>query len=180
MLKEYLKEKKELVEKTIDSYLGEFDYPYAIAEGMKYAVLNGGKRIRPVLILMTLNLLGKDEKLGLPSGAALEMIHSYSLVHDDLPALDNDDYRRGKLTTHKKFGEAEGILIGDFETNLENRDEIIGKLESGELSLENSIKEYEKAMKLIKSSSEILDRAEGKIIKVSENDGEITFEEGDV
>ena len=70
--------------------------------------------------------------------------------------------------------------IGDFETNLENIDEIIEKLESGELSLENSIKEYEKAMKLIKSSSEILDRAEGKIIKVSENDGEITFEEGDV
>ena len=70
--------------------------------------------------------------------------------------------------------------IGDFETNLENIDEIIEKLESGELSLENSIKEYEKAMKLIKSSSDILERAEGKIIKVSENDGEITFEEGDV
>ena len=113
MLKEYLKEKKELVEKTIDSYLGEFSYPHVIAEGMRYAVLNGGKRIRPVLILMTLDILGKDETLGLPSGAALEMIHSYSLVHDDLPALDNDDYRRGKLTTHKKFGEAEGILIGD-------------------------------------------------------------------
>ena len=113
MLKEYLKEKKELIEKTIDSYLGEFSYPNVIAEGMRYAVLNGGKRIRPVLILMTLDILGKDETLGLPSGAALEMIHSYSLVHDDLPALDNDDYRRGKLTTHKKFGEAEGILIGD-------------------------------------------------------------------
>ena len=70
--------------------------------------------------------------------------------------------------------------IGDFETNLENIDEIIEKLELGELSLENSIKEYEKAMKLIKSSSDILERAEGKIIKVSENDGEITFEEGDV
>lgn len=70
--------------------------------------------------------------------------------------------------------------IGDFESNLENIDEIIEKLESGELSLENSIKEYEKAMKLIKSSSEILDRAEGKIIKVSDNDGEIIFEEGDV
>ena len=70
--------------------------------------------------------------------------------------------------------------IGDFETNLENIDEIIEKLESGELSLENSIKEYEKAMKLIKSSSDILERAEGKIIKVSENDGEIIFEEGDV
>ena len=113
MLKEYLKEKKELIEKTIDSYLGEFSYPHVISEGMRYAVLNGGKRIRPVLILMTLDILGKDETLGLPSGAALEMIHSYSLVHDDLPALDNDDYRRGKLTTHKKFGEAEGILIGD-------------------------------------------------------------------
>lgn len=113
MLKEYLKEKKEIVEKTIDSYLREFSYPHVIAEGMRYAVLNGGKRIRPVLILMTLDILGKDETLGLPSGAALEMIHSYSLVHDDLPALDNDDYRRGKLTTHKKFGEAQGILIGD-------------------------------------------------------------------
>lgn len=113
MLKEYLKEKKELIEKTIDSYLREFSYPHVIAEGMRYAVLNGGKRIRPVLILMTLDILGKDETLGLPSGAALEMIHSYSLVHDDLPALDNDDYRRGKLTTHKKFGEAQGILIGD-------------------------------------------------------------------
>ncbi|WP_300359570.1 exodeoxyribonuclease VII small subunit [Fusobacterium sp.] len=70
--------------------------------------------------------------------------------------------------------------IGDFEANLENIDMIIEKLESGELSLENSIKEYEKAMKLIKSSSEILDRVEGKIIKVSENNEEITFEEGDV
>ena len=70
--------------------------------------------------------------------------------------------------------------IGDLETNLENIDEIIEKLESGELSLENSIKEYEKAMKLIKSSSDILERAEGKIIKVSDENGEITFEEGEV
>ena len=113
MLKEYLKEKKQIVEDTINEYLSEITYPVQIAEGMKYAVLNGGKRIRPILLLMVLDLLGKDERLGLPSGAALEMIHSYSLVHDDLPALDNDDYRRGKLTTHKKFGEAEGILIGD-------------------------------------------------------------------
>ncbi len=70
--------------------------------------------------------------------------------------------------------------IGDFEANLESIDEIIGKLESGELSLENSIKEYEKAMKLIKSSSDILDRAEGKIIKVLDDNGEITFEEGEI
>lgn len=113
MLKNFLSEKKVFVEDSINLFLNELTYPTQIAEGMKYAVLNGGKRIRPILLLMILNLFDKDEKLGVPSAAALEMIHSYSLVHDDLPALDNDDYRRGKLTTHKKFGEAEGILIGD-------------------------------------------------------------------
>lgn len=113
MLKNFLSEKKVFVEDSINLFLNELTYPTRIAEGMKYAVLNGGKRIRPILLLMILDLFDKDEKLGVPSAAALEMIHSYSLVHDDLPALDNDDYRRGKLTTHKKFGEAEGILIGD-------------------------------------------------------------------
>lgn len=113
MLKSYLSEKKLLVEDKINEILGEFSYPWQIADGMKYAVLNGGKRIRPILLLMTLDILEKDEKLGMPTAVGIEMIHSYSLVHDDLPALDNDDYRRGKLTTHKKFGEAEGILIGD-------------------------------------------------------------------
>ncbi|WP_300331160.1 polyprenyl synthetase family protein [Fusobacterium sp.] len=113
MLKPFLDGKKLFIEKNLDSFLNELSYPTQIAEGMKYAVLNGGKRIRPILLFMILDLFNKDEKFGVPSAAALEMIHSYSLVHDDLPALDNDDYRRGKLTTHKKFGEAEGILIGD-------------------------------------------------------------------
>ena len=113
MLKNFLSEKKVFVEDSINLFLNELTYPTQIAEGMKYAVLNGGKRIRPILLLMILDLFEKDENLGVPSATALEMIHSYSLVHDDLPALDNDDYRRGKLTTHKKFGEAEGILIGD-------------------------------------------------------------------
>lgn len=112
-IKEYLKSKAEIVEKSITEYLEELHYPEVIAEGMRYAVLNGGKRIRPVLLLMVLELLKCKEEKGMATAAAIEMIHSYSLVHDDLPALDNDDYRRGKLTTHKKFGEAEGILIGD-------------------------------------------------------------------
>ena len=112
-IKEYLKSKAESVEKSITGYLEELHYPEVIAEGMRYAVLNGGKRIRPVLLLMVLELLKCKEEKGMATAAAIEMIHSYSLVHDDLPALDNDDYRRGKLTTHKKFGEAEGILIGD-------------------------------------------------------------------
>ncbi|OQY08717.1 MAG: geranyl transferase [Fusobacteriia bacterium 4572_132] len=94
-------------------YLNELIYPPVIVEGMKYSIFNGGKRLRPVLLLMVLEALEEDTNLGLTSAAAIEMIHSYSLVHDDLPALDNDEYRRGKLTTHKNFGEAEAILIGD-------------------------------------------------------------------
>ena len=93
--------------------LKELSYPETIVKGMEYAILNGGKRLRPFLLFATLELLNEDIKKGVKSAIALEMIHSYSLVHDDLPALDNDDYRRGKLTTHKVFGEAEGILIGD-------------------------------------------------------------------
>jgi len=112
-MKEYLKAKQKLVDLAIKDYLDELKYPKVIAEGMNYAVLNGGKRLRPILLLMTLDLLEVKEKNGVPMSVAIELIHSYSLVHDDLPALDNDDYRRGKLSTHKKFGEAEGILIGD-------------------------------------------------------------------
>lgn len=113
MLKDYLSKEKKAVEKVLQEYLNELDYPKVISEGMRYSVLNGGKRLRPILLSVILELLGKEKALGYPSGAAIEMIHSYSLVHDDLPALDNDNYRRGNLTTHVKFGEAEAILIGD-------------------------------------------------------------------
>jgi len=109
----YLKEKTNFFETELKKELQELSYPETIAKGMEYAVLNGGKRLRPFLLFATLELLNEDIKKGIKSAIALEMIHSYSLVHDDLPALDNDDYRRGKLTTHKVFGEAEGILIGD-------------------------------------------------------------------
>jgi len=108
-----LKNYKEMFDEKLKEILSQYNTPVWIAEGMQYACLQGGKRIRPQLLFMTLSLLGKDMKLGLPFAVALEMIHSYSLVHDDLPAMDNDDYRRGQLTTHKKFGEANGILIGD-------------------------------------------------------------------
>lgn len=113
MLKEYLKLKKTRIEIELEKHLNELNYPEVISEGMRYSVMNGGKRLRPILLLLILELLGVEEELGLSSAVAIEMIHSYSLVHDDLPALDNDDFRRGKLTTHKKYGEAEAILIGD-------------------------------------------------------------------
>ena len=109
----YLKEKTDFFETELKKELKELSYPETIAKGMEYAILNGGKRLRPFLLFTTLELLNENISKGVKSAIALEMIHSYSLVHDDLPALDNDDYRRGKLTTHKVFGEAEGILIGD-------------------------------------------------------------------
>lgn len=112
-MKDYLEKMQNKVEEKLLGYLEEINYPPVMKEGMNYALLNGGKRLRPILHYMTLELLGQDETKGHAIAAAIEMIHSYSLVHDDLPALDNDDYRRGKLTTHKVYGEANGILIGD-------------------------------------------------------------------
>jgi geranylgeranyl diphosphate synthase, type II len=88
-------------------------YPTSIHEAMRYSMFAGGKRLRPFLCLEAGRLLGGDEKSLLEVGCALELIHTYSLIHDDLPALDNDDLRRGKPTLHRKFGEATAILAGD-------------------------------------------------------------------
>ncbi len=112
-MKEYLKIKSNAVDKVLREYMEEITYPKVLSEGMSYVLFNGGKRIRPILLLMTLELLEINQNDGLAAAAAIEFIHTYSLVHDDLPALDNDDYRRGQLTAHKKYGEAEAILIGD-------------------------------------------------------------------
>lgn len=87
-------------------------------EAMKYSFFAGGKRVRPLLMLMTAKMLGVGEERVLPFAFALECIHTYSLIHDDLPAMDNDDYRRGKLTNHKVYGEATAILAGDALLNL--------------------------------------------------------------
>ena len=87
--------------------------PAVLAESMKYSLLNGGKRVRPVLLLATAKLLGVTDDEALPFALSLEMIHTYSLIHDDLPAMDNDEYRRGKPSCFKAFGEANAILAGD-------------------------------------------------------------------
>lgn len=108
-----LKKRKEEINKVIQSYLPEEEgFAKTMAQAMNYSILAGGKRLRPMLILETLRLFGGEEKLAYPFMAAMEMIHTHSLVHDDLPALDNDDYRRGRLTTHKVYGEAMGVLSG--------------------------------------------------------------------
>ena len=84
-----------------------------VSEAMNYSLLAGGKRFRPLLLLDLLEDFGVDQEKGLNASCAIEMIHTYSLIHDDLPAMDNDDYRRGRLTSHKKFDEATAILAGD-------------------------------------------------------------------
>ncbi len=84
-----------------------------LLEAMRYSLLAGGKRIRPVLVLEFCRICGGDWEKALPFAAAIEMIHTYSLIHDDLPCMDNDDYRRGRLTNHKVYGEANAVLAGD-------------------------------------------------------------------
>lgn len=113
-LTEYLGEQRARIDRTLDALLPPADTPPAVIhEAMRYAVLGGGKRIRPILAIAAAQACGAETEPLLGPFAALELIHTYSLVHDDLPALDNDDYRRGRKTTHVVFGEAIGILTGD-------------------------------------------------------------------
>jgi len=119
-IKKYLQEKKEIVDRALENYLpnrteksGETDFPTSLHKAMRHSLFSGGKRIRPILSIAAFEAVGgKGDKI-LPFACGLEMIHTYSLIHDDLPAIDNDDYRRGKPTCHKVFGEAIGILAGD-------------------------------------------------------------------
>ncbi|NEO17100.1 MULTISPECIES: geranylgeranyl diphosphate synthase CrtE [unclassified Moorena] len=108
----YLKERKALIESALDQALPRME-PDKIYEAMRYSLLAGGKRLRPILCLATCELMGGTVEMAMPTSCALEMIHTMSLIHDDLPAMDNDDYRRGKLTNHKVFGEDIAILAGD-------------------------------------------------------------------
>ena len=104
---------RQRVEQGLDAYSRIEGIAPILGESMRYGLLDGGKRVRPCILLCTAEMLGVSAETALPYACALEMIHCYSLIHDDLPAFDNDDYRRGKLSTHKKFGEANGILAGD-------------------------------------------------------------------
>lgn len=110
---EELKAKTKEAEAIIEGFLPkESGFSASMAEVMNYSMRAGGKRIRPLLLLESVRLFGGDEKKAYPFMAAIEMIHTHSLIHDDLPALDNDDFRRGRATVHKVYGEAAGILGG--------------------------------------------------------------------
>jgi geranylgeranyl diphosphate synthase type II len=112
-LKAYLQDRQKIVEEALQHYLPPDDIPAKIYEAVHYSVFNGGKRIRPILCLAAAEAVGGDLASAMPVACALELIHTYSLIHDDLPAMDNDDFRRGKPTCHKVFGEDMAILAGD-------------------------------------------------------------------
>jgi geranylgeranyl diphosphate synthase type II len=113
-IQQYLEEQRALVDAELERVIpGSHEFPSSIHRAMRHSVFAGGKRLRPILCLETGRMLGADDEDLLRPAAALELIHTYSLIHDDLPALDNDDLRRGKPTCHKVFGEATAILAGD-------------------------------------------------------------------
>jgi len=113
-LEAYLKERRVLVDAALDRWLPSEDTPPpSVHRAMRYSVLAGGKRLRPILVIAGAEAVGAAPATVMPTACALELVHTYSLIHDDLPAMDDDDYRRGRLTNHKVFGDALAILAGD-------------------------------------------------------------------
>lgn len=109
----YITKYKDIIQNEFEHYLQQLDVPEQLKKSMLYSLEAGGKRLRPILLIASFEGYGEDYRKTLSSAVALEMVHTYSLIHDDLPAMDNDDYRRGKLTNHKVFDEATAILAGD-------------------------------------------------------------------
>lgn len=114
MKNDFVSDYAKITEEALKKYIKNGDAPQKkLYDAMSYSLLAGGKRLRPMIMIMTAKMLGKSPDTVLPFACAMEMIHTYSLIHDDLPAMDNDDLRRGKPTNHKVFGEAVAILAGD-------------------------------------------------------------------
>lgn len=174
-VEEILKERAKGAEDKIVSYLPEIQgYPKTVLDAMAYSVEAGGKRIRPVLMREVYEMCGgTKEDIILPFMAAIEMIHTYSLIHDDLPAMDNDEYRRGKLTTHKKYGEAMGILAGDallnyaYETALQAFDKAVE---------EKELRRIVEALKVLAGKAGIYGMVGGQVVDV-EKDGDFVDED---
>jgi len=134
-LKNWLSGQRDSVDKLLDLYLpSEFDSPSEIHKAMRYSVFAGGKRLRPILVLESCRICRPGSDSASVAACAIEYIHTYSLIHDDLPAMDDDDLRRGKPTSHKMFGEAIAVLAGDalltfaFELLASGQGDCFGKL----------------------------------------------------
>lgn len=172
--KKELNERISLIENILKEYLykGRDDtlLQREIFEAMEYSVMAGGKRLRPMLVLETLRLFNGNEKDAYPFMAAIEYIHTYSLVHDDLPAMDNDDYRRGRKTTHIVYGEDMAILAGDSLLNYAFETGIDGVMNSS--CKGNSIK----ALQILSKKSGIYGMIGGQVVDIKNDGKAITLE----
>ncbi|MBO3443729.1 polyprenyl synthetase family protein [Clostridium sp. CCUG 7971] len=172
--KQSLKERANYIEELLNIYMPkEEGYQKTIMESMNYSLRAGGKRLRPILTLEACKIVGGNEKDAIPFAVAIEMIHTYSLIHDDLPALDNDDLRRGRKTNHIVYGEDMAILAGDALLNY-----------AFEIMLSNSIekenpREYLKAINEIAKSSGIYGMIGGQVVDVQSENKQIPKEKLD-
>ncbi|MFZ7120399.1 MAG: polyprenyl synthetase family protein [Eubacteriaceae bacterium] len=168
------REKIRLINIYINEYMDKIDgsVPMKLKESMKYSIFAGGKRLRPILLLETAKGFNKNIDNAIPLACAIEMIHTYSLIHDDLPSMDNDDYRRGKLTNHKVYGEDIAILAGDALLNYSF--EIMtdyAQCLSGEL-----LKNYLRALKEISASSGTKGMITGQVADIMNDSSDINIE----
>ena len=172
--KDELKSRVNNVEILLNEYMPkEEGYQKTIFEAMNYSLSAGGKRLRPILTLEACKLVGGNEKDAIPFAAAIEMIHTYSLIHDDLPALDNDDLRRGRKTNHKVYGEAMAILAGDGLLNY-----------AYEIMLKESIRKddsnkYLKAINEIAKASGIYGMIGGQVVDIESEGKSISMDKLD-
>lgn len=169
-LKEYMAVKNNLIENCLEELLTkELEIPI-IEESMKYSVFAGGKRLRPILAIMACELFDGSIEEVLPFSCCIELIHTYSLIHDDLPSMDNDDFRRGKLTNHKVYGEGFAVLAGDALLNI-----------AYEIMLEYIYKfnkpEYIKAAYVISKAAGVTGMVGGQYIDLYYENKDITLDE---
>ncbi len=169
-MKERLKEQIDFIDRYLDKYLAEKENPQNIIyKAMRYSVFAGGKRLRPILMLNVCKMCGGDVNEVIPFACALEMIHTYSLIHDDLPAMDNDDLRRGMPTSHIKFGEATAILAGDALLN--RAFEVVSEYDG------DNVKRAMKAINMLAASSGTEGMIGGQIVDMESEGKEITLDE---
>lgn len=170
-----IQKRAEEIDSIIEQYLPvEEGYQKTVMEAMNYSILAGGKRLRPMLMLETYRLFGGKSKVIEPFMAAIEMIHTYSLVHDDLPAMDNDEYRRGKKTTHAVYGEAMGILAGDALLNFAYETALTA------FDMEPDNRNIGRALQILATKAGIYGMVGGQVVDVqSEDTGDITREKLD-
>lgn len=170
-LKEQLEEKINLINDNLDKFLPqEHTVPEQAHESMRYSVLAGGKRLRPVLVIAAAEAVGGNAKLVMPTACALELIHAYSLIHDDLPAMDDDDFRRGKPTNHKVYGDAIAILAGDALLTL------AFELMADNVQTGAGASEVLQVIKEVSHASGSMGMVGGQVVDIKSENKEISFE----